>query len=265
MRTGNFGVWYFALGLLLASGFWARGATPTSASADKADTAIELFAARDADQIDAKLIPHDSKAGTVVITNKTKAPLTIKLPEAFAGVPILAQAGRRGGAGNFGGGNVGGNFSGGGQGLGGGFAGGGGIGAGNGGIFNIGPERVVKLKVVSVCLEHGKPEPNPHMAYELTPLDRFTSDAEVIELVQMLGRGELDQRAAQAAAWHLANDLSWNELAAKVGFKHLNGATEPYFSTKELERAQRAASQATHRAGERETASPGESSNTPLP
>jgi hypothetical protein len=256
MRSGIFGVWYFALGLLLVTGWWARGATPINASAEKAAAAVDLFAARDAAQIDAKLIPHDSKTGTVILTNKTNFPLTIKLPEAFAGVPILAQVGRRGGAGNFGGGNVAGNLSGGGQGLGGGFGGGNGIGAANGGIFNIGPERVIKLKVVSVCLEHGKQEPNPQMAYELTPLDRFTSDAKVIALVQMLGRGEVDQCAAQAAAWHLANGLSWNELAGKIGVKHLNGTTEPYFLEKELERAQRAASLATYRAAEHETTSP---------
>jgi hypothetical protein len=264
MRTRFFGIWYLALGLFLASGLWARGATPTDALSEKATAAVDLFAARDAAQIDAKLIPHDSKAGTVVITNRTKGPLTIKLPAAFAGVPILAQVGRRGGG--VGGGNIGGGVGGGSQGLGGGFGGGGGLGGGGigggvGGVFNIGPERVVKLKVVAVCLEHGKPEPNPHLAYELAPLGSFTSDAEVIELVEMLGRGELDQRAAQAAAWHLANGLSWDQLASKVGVKHLNGTTEPYFSASELERAHRAAVLASHRAidRQREAASPGES------
>jgi len=258
MRTRLFGVWYVAAGLSLALGLIARGATPLAATAEKG--AIDLLAARDADQIEAKLIPHDSKGGTVIITNKTKGPLTIKLPEALAGVPILAQFGRPGGGLVGGGNNFGGNQTGGNQGLGVGIGNANGAGrVGNRGIFNIGPERVVKLKVVSVCLEHGKPEPNPHVEYELTPIDRFTSDTEVVELVQMLGRGEVDQRAAQAAAWHLANGLTWNELAAKIGYKHLNGATEPYFTSKELERAQRAASQATYSAAEHEIASPGES------
>ena len=91
------------------------------------------------------------------------------------------------------------------------------------------PERVAKLKVVSVCLEHGKKDPNPQVAYDLVPLESFVKDAKVIELVKMLGRGEIDRRAAQAAAWHQANQLSWQELADKIGAKHISGATEPYF------------------------------------
>ena len=51
----------------------------------------------------------------------------------------------------------------------------------------------------------------------------------------MLGRGEVDQVAAQAAVWNLANGLSWEELAAKVGVKHLNGSTEPFFNAAQIQ------------------------------
>ena len=57
------------------------------------------------------------------------------------------------------------------------------------------------------------------------------------EMVKMLGRGEIDQKSAQAAAWNLENGLTWQQLAAKVGVKHLNGSVEPYFTTIHLERA----------------------------
>ena len=48
-------------------------------------------------QIAVKLIPKDSTQCRVLIENKTDKPLTVKLPETFAGVPVLAQ--RAGGGG----------------------------------------------------------------------------------------------------------------------------------------------------------------------
>jgi hypothetical protein len=53
----------------------------------------------------------------------------------------------------------------------------------------------------------------------------------------MLVRGDLDQHSAQAAAWNLQNGLTWQELAEKIGVKHINGTTEAYFSGIHLQRA----------------------------
>jgi hypothetical protein len=50
-------------------------------------------------------------------------------------------------------------------------------------------------------------------------------------------RGQIDQHSAQAAAWHLQNGLSWQELAAKIGVKHIDGRKEPYFLPQHLQRA----------------------------
>jgi hypothetical protein len=123
-------------------------------------------------------------------------------------------------------------------------------GMGGGGMFNIGPEKVGKLQFKGVCLEHGKKDPNPRVPYEIRPLESFTSKGEVIEVVKMLAKGELDQATAQAAAWHFTNDMSWQELANKVGKKHLDGRTEPYFTPFQLEVALAATREATHRAEE---------------
>jgi hypothetical protein len=226
---------------------------------------VELFAAMEAQQIDVKLIPKNAEQATVIIENKTDKPLSIKLPAAFAGVPILAQAG-----GNLGGGNVGGgrnNFGGGGgnQGFGGGMGGMGMGGMGMGGFFNVGPDRVAKLKVQTVCLEHGKEDPNPRVPYALRPIESFTQKAELIELCAMLGRGEIDQVSAQAAAWHLSDNLSWQQLAQKIKIKHLNGQTEMFFNAQHLQQALRAVRIATERTrgeptpGTSPTTSPGES------
>jgi len=69
------------------------------------------------------------------------------------------------------------------------------------------------------------------------PIESYAKSTAVAEVVKMLGRGEIDQRSAQAAAWHLQNGLSWEELANKIGAKHLNGAVEPYFNVEQLQRA----------------------------
>nr|HPM81878.1 hypothetical protein [Candidatus Anammoximicrobium sp.] len=88
-------------------------------AADKAGPAakrVELFEAIKAGDIAVKLIPKDAKEANVLIENKAKQPLEIKLPEAFAGVPVLAQIGGGFGGGGFGGGGLGGGGVGGGGG-----------------------------------------------------------------------------------------------------------------------------------------------------
>jgi hypothetical protein len=93
---------------------------------------------------------------------------------------------------------------------------------------------VGQFKVATVCLEHGKKEPRPNIPYEIRPLAEVTTKPGVKELLADLGRGKLDQRATQAAAWHLANGLSWQELAAKR-IEHLNGTSEPWFNRQEIQ------------------------------
>jgi hypothetical protein len=259
---------------------------PSKRAAEVEAVEVELFAAMEKGDIEVKLIPKDAKGGNVLITNKTDKPLKIALPEAFAGVPILAQFGGIGGGGGFGGGGLGGGLAAGGlggggagqgfgaqQGLGGGFGGGGGglgggggfggggggfggggFGGGGGGLFNVAPEKTGKIKVTTVCLEHGKDEPNPRIAYTLAPLKSFKDDPKVYEVCAMLGRGEIDQASAQAAAWHLTDRLSFQELAAKIGIKHLNGSTEPFFAPEQVVRASQIVLEAVRRAEYRTSA-----------
>ena len=77
----------------------------------------------------------------------------------------------------------------------------------------------------------------------------------------MLGRGEIDQVSAQAAAWHLTDDLSWRKLARKIKIKHLNGHVEMFFSPRNLQRALKIVNVAHYRTKSKtEGQSPGESS-----
>ncbi len=201
---------------------------------------VELFAGMESGEIEVKVFPKDATKGTVTIKNNTDKPLTIKVPAALAGVPVLGQLGCPGGG--LGGGGGGNNNGGGNQGFGGGMMGGMGgmggmMGGMGGGMFNIAPEKVAKIKLVTVCLDHGKDDPNPHVEYQLVPIESYAKDPAVAEVIKLMVAGKLDQHSAQAAAWHLQNGLSWHELATKVGAKHLNGSIEPYFTAVHLKRA----------------------------
>ena len=45
----------------------------------------------------------------------------------------------------------------------------------------------------------------------------MTSKPEVRALLTNFGKGKLNQRAAQAAAWNLANEMPWEQLAVSAG------------------------------------------------
>ena len=70
----------------------------------------DILDAEKAGLVDVKYIPNDSRSAQIIINNKSDQPLTLRLPKAFVGVPVLAQ---------FGGGGIGGGMGGGGMGGGG--------------------------------------------------------------------------------------------------------------------------------------------------
>jgi hypothetical protein len=111
--------------------------------------------------------------------------------------------------------------------------------------------------VVTVCLEHGKKEPRPHIKYVIKPIEAFTDNPEVAQVCKMLGYGQIDQRAAQVAAWHFTDGMSWEQLARKE-IRHLNGSRESYFHRAEIMRGMRIAQVAIAQAKEIQEQSPGE-------
>jgi len=248
-----------AMATLAVVGERVQAARPEAGSKGKpASEKVELFAAMKADQIEVKLVPKDATQSTVIIRNKTDKPLSIRLPDAFVGRPILAQDGGDGGGGRNNNSSSSSNSN---QSMGGGMGGMGmgGMGMG-GGFLDAGADRAGKFKVPTVCLEHGKADPNPRVPYEIAPIAEFTQDAALVEVCQMLGREELDQKTAQAAAWHLSDKLSWQELAAKIGVKHLNGSVEAFFQPQHVQGAVQAVQVAHQRAAKKQAdeASPGE-------
>lgn len=225
------------------------------------DETVEMFAAVREGRLEVRVIPRDSRQVRVLITNRSDKPLNVKVPDVLAAVPALAQF-AAGGMGFPGGQQP--------QGLGLGNPFGNGRGAQNGGpfmnqgggnnrgnpFFNIPPEGVAQLRLKAVCLEHGKPTPRPAMKYTLKPIDAATDNARVQAVCRMLGRGEIGQSTAQAAAWHLNNGKSWRELAAMTDRSLAIVARRPLFTPDQLSKARRVVDDLEERSKE---SAPGES------
>ncbi len=127
--------------------------------------------------------------------------------------------------------------------------------------FSVPPERVVKLQVAVVCLNYGKPDPSPHVPYTIVSADTYTSDPELREVIRMLGEGQMDQRTAQIAAWHLANHMTWDELAdLKLNPGLPQQYVRPFFSVDEIHAAMGVVSQAIKQADARQEPSSAKSS-----
>ncbi len=238
---------------------------------------IGLFEAIDQQVISVQVVARNAEEGAILVENLTDAPLTIELPPAIVGVQVLPQfggglggaQGGLGGAGGIGGtGGIGGGqnqaFGGGMGGMGGGFGGGlgGGMMGGGGGFFSVPPDRIARIPYTSVCLEHGKAEPRPQVKYRLVRPEEFSDDPVLHEVLKLVASGKLDKQAAQAAAWHLASGMSWQELANKK-FNHVNAPDSPYFHPASLLAAQSIVAEAQRRA--REAAERGDAPAEPRP
>jgi len=116
--------------VVLASAVFAQ-ALPTDRAA--AGASLSVLDAEAEGLVDVRFIANDARSAQVLVTNRGDRPLTIQLPPAFAGVPVLAQMGGQQQGAGFGAGGIGGipqNVGGGGaqnagMGIGGGAGGGG--------------------------------------------------------------------------------------------------------------------------------------------
>jgi hypothetical protein len=88
------------------------------------------------------------------------------------------------------------------------------------------------------------------MTYRIMPVEEYTANPALQQLIRLVGTRKIDPQIAQAAAWHLTDDMSWNELAAKE-VKRLGGVPNtPYFSPEQLRMAQQLVAVAESRAAE---------------
>ncbi len=257
---------------------------PVKKSSSKKSEAktVEMFQAMEQGLLTVDYIGKDAKEANLIFKNKGNDPINVVLPATFGAVPVLAQGmmgmggmggGGMGGMGGMGGGGMGGmggggmgGMMGGGQGMGGGMGGGGmggmggmmggggmgGMGGGGmggmGGMMRVEPDNPRKMTVATLCLNHGKADPNPRMKYKVVRLAEVNDSPVIEEFCKALASGKVSQNTAQAAAWHVANGLSWEELVRKPRVVSEYTGVEMYFSGFEVQAAMRLTSLATQEA-----------------
>lgn len=245
------------LAALMVSGICASA---TLMASEVAPEELELFSAMEQGKIEVKVVAKNAMNARLDVTNKTPEPLKINLPDSFALVPVLAQdfsggSGRSGSRGSSSSSSRSG--SGGGSQSSGGSSSSGRSGSSSsrsgGSSFSLLPEKTIQDHIKTVCLEHGKKDPSPRVRYEIRPITDVTDNKAVHLLCEKVGLGEVDQNSAQAAVWHLNNEMSWEELAAKFD-KDTVGRKFSYFSSDEMEDAMRLASKAVKTIEEQERA-----------
>jgi hypothetical protein len=225
---------------------------------DPRDETVGLFAGIGDGRLDARLIAKSSKQCRVLVTNQSGKPLNVALPEVFAGVPVQAQlfpeGVQRDARSNQGPQPIGGSFPPAddflnlppGRGFPGNAPPAGNL-QGNQPLFNLPPEGSAHFRLRTVCLEHGRPNPRPKFRYEIRPLADVAHGPAVAELCRLLADEKVAQKAVQAAAWHLNNGMSWEQLEA-LRIDALVGAGRSYFAPKEVAMARRLAADATDQA-----------------
>lgn len=229
-----------------------QGLLPTQADRPTHD----LFAAIESGALEARYIASSANSGRLLLRNTTGEPFNIRLPEHFAAVPVLAQfdfdsifdpdSQQKQPQ------PVGGPFSNIGNPLNSG-SGNGNQGAGQAPPFNffnqncIEPERVAQIRVTTVCLDHGAPDPRASMPYRLVPLETVNSDPRLADVLASFGAGECDQEVTQAAAWHVTDGMSFKQLGQLKGERRVTQPRAPLFSRQQLRKAEKLVEEAAEK------------------
>jgi hypothetical protein len=229
---------------------------------------VPLFDGVAADQFDVRMSALDAYHANVVISNTTHSPLTVALPKAAVGVHVLPQFNPNGGflqgnqGGNlFMGANDGGNQA---QSVGGPLQG---MGANNnngafgnnnffgqgfpslpaematddlkdyGGLATIPAGKSIQLQMKSVCLNYGKDEPRSRLTYRLVPVAAHSSDPLLAELLESYTE-RVDRDVMQAAVWHVANGLSWDQIR-QLPDRRIPGVSATLFNRLQVESARK--------------------------
>lgn len=200
---------------------------------------VELFDALERGVVESTVIPKSPLQGNLFVTNRSGAPLTVRIPQVVAAVHVLRQAGNP-----FGGpasGATANQQNGSAQTVGGSPQSGQNGNNSNlpgGTFFSIASDQTVQIPLKTVCLSHGKPDPRANMTYRLVPITDVTTDRVLPEVLKSYVKGDVDPQTAQAAAWHLVNDMSWRALKDKKVAQLGGIGPKPYFAERELKSAE---------------------------
>ncbi len=222
---------------------------------------VKLFDGLKDGHLSVKLVQESEKRGVLFLANKTQQPLSVQMPEAFVGVHVLneriARIGpsvrdepQRGQS----------------------------TGAGVSGDpkdrrradrndeaarrIPIAARQRLKLPITSVCLEYGRPTPNSKMNYRIMSVEQFARRNPVLrELIPLFVQTRINQRIAQAAAWHVSNKLSWRDLSRLQNPIVVGLPGGPIFKAEDLNVAKELVDRATERAAKRKPATDGSPEN----
>lgn len=234
---------------------------PESASASQSE-ALNVFEGMQAKQVAVKLTQRNEKTGTLFVRNNTDQPLIVEIPAAFVGVHIFnaaqlanGQASPRVAAQSAQSTGV----------------------SINEPVVSVsgdapGPEspdqakpnqkptgkaaetlakprrfdvpagKTVQFPVTSVCLEYGKLTPNAKMAYLIIPVEKYSRNPVLHELLPLFAKVRVNQDVAQAAAWHVSNGMTWREIAGVMG---QGPVPVPMFDARTLQQANLLVNEAT--------------------
>lgn len=221
-RSVRFGV-YCLLCVCIVAPLSVWGQTESNPAAKT----VKLFDGIQRGQLVVHVVPQSYFLTSIRIKNVSSEPLHVVMPEVFAAVATkrlatLQTLARNRGSDTL---ELGGNYDpGGSQSLGGSFyyrqpgqvdesviAGG----APKPRVleFTLLPSKTTSFQVPSFCMEFGKPDPNPKIAYTLVPLDVVTKSRAIRSVLIEYGKGKYHQAIAQLAMWHVANGASWADLS----------------------------------------------------
>jgi hypothetical protein len=279
--TGPARAWLVVFGLSAALGLTAAKPGPIrQLKLDPQAPLVGLFAGEEQGDLSIRMVALNDNQAHVFIQNQTDHALTVALPKAAIGVHVLPQFGPNNGFfGNQPGNNPFGNpqgnannsnqnnFA---QSIGGVLQGNNGNGNGNQpfgfpsipaevadqpaakeavGAVTIPAGLTVQVALKSVCLNYGRPEPSSRMTYKLVDPAKTPASPALIELLASYGP-RINQEVMQAAAWHLANDLEWNQVAG-LPDRSVPGTSARLFTPAQVRSAQQLVVAAEQRAEER--------------
>ncbi len=112
-----------------------------------------------------------------------------------------------------------------------------------GGLATIPPGQSILLNMKTVCLNYGRPEPMSRMTYQLIPTAAHSSDPVLAELLESYSE-RVDRDVMQAAAWHVANGLSWEQVN-QLPDRRVPGVGARLFNPRQVDAARQLVSSAT--------------------
>lgn len=231
-------------------GFCQKGGKPAEPALGE-PIEVELLSAVRSGQIQLAVVPQSYSLMTLRVRNYTSGTLRVLLPETLAAIPTarwqtqqaLQQNGMPPSLAQNSYPNQGGS-----QGLGASLtgpwangqpaSGQGPADAPDGGVtaprsWTLAAREMIQIQVPCFCLEYGKPDPNRRIPYQVVELQDLNDQPAVEELLKRFGQGDLDQRIAQLAAWHVANGVPW-QMLAQVKFPRTQGRGASGVTQREL-------------------------------